>query len=156
MKDIAYCPPPTVRPQSVPFCPRSYNLSITGSSCHKYHFCHDTSFLSWQKWYLWQLPPVILVSHCVFTVIVQNACRQMFWCTTNTACRTGPRRWQGFWRAWESLCCFASLTSTPSAGWRLQSYLVSFCLSYKSDLITCWGQDCVGVATDRSAGCGWW
>ena len=54
--------------------------SIIGGSCHKYNFCHDkrfvatkhifwcnksmlvaTKYLSQQKLYLWQLPPVIVV-----------------------------------------------------------------------------------------------
>ena len=40
---------------------------IIGRSCHKYHFCRNKGFvaasilLSQQKWYLWQLPPVIVL-----------------------------------------------------------------------------------------------
>ena len=73
------------------FFPRTSQLgpgSVTGRSCHKYHFCHDKSFvtasifchdkrhffvvtntkvLSWQKWYLWQLPPMISEQHATLT-----------------------------------------------------------------------------------------
>ena len=47
------------------FC-RDKSFVTTNTCCHKYHFCRDkhvfvaTKLLSRQKWYLWQLPPVIL------------------------------------------------------------------------------------------------
>ena len=59
--------------------------TITGGSCHKYNFCYDkyfvatsilllhqkmcfvaTNLLSWQKLYLWQLPPMIDHSSPIF------------------------------------------------------------------------------------------